>query len=91
MKLRSKRTDDNKFYLSEMVDSNGNFLRIERPRSAAQRAGVTVQDGVTAGPNEVALVDTPVSSTNVTQEAPPVNTQNEGGVSLEQLVARFCY
>ena len=89
MKRRSKRTDENKFYISEMVDSNGNFLRIERPRSAAQRAGVTVQDGITAGPNEVALVDTLVSDTNVPQEAPSVNTQS--AVSLEQLAACFCY
>lgn len=77
------QTDKNKFYLSEMVDSNGNYVRIERPRSTAQRAGVTVQDGVTAGPSGVST-DTHVSNDSVTQESRPVKP-----LTLEESIENF--
>lgn len=41
---------DNKFYLSEVVDSEGNYIRIEESPSGDTKSGVTVRDGVTTTP-----------------------------------------
>lgn len=71
-----------------MIDSNRSFLRIENPRSAAQRAGVTVQDGITAGPNGVEL-DTLVSDTNITQGETAVNSESQGDDGLGAANAGF--
>lgn len=41
-----------KFYLNECVDSEGNYVRIREDPSGSTKSGVTVQDGLTRGPEE---------------------------------------
>ena len=41
---------DNKLYLSGVVDSEGNYIRIEESPSSDTKRGVTVPDGVTTTP-----------------------------------------
>lgn len=42
---------DNKFYLSECVDSEGNFVRIKESPTGDAKSGVTAQGGFTTTPN----------------------------------------
>lgn len=52
---------DNKFYLNECVDSEGNYIRINETPAGSAKNGVTVQDGVTIGPAEASdnIISTP--------------------------------
>ncbi len=59
---------DNKFYLSEVVDSEGNYIRIEEAPSGDTKSGVTVQDGVTTTPEGASSIDS-----TIPQSADPVN------------------
>lgn len=47
---------DGKFYLNECVDSEGNYVRIEKAPTDDTKSGVTVQDGVTATPVETSSI-----------------------------------
>ena len=51
---------DNKFYLSEVVDSEGNYIRIEEAPSGDTKSGVTVQDGVTTTPEGASSIDSTI-------------------------------
>ncbi len=44
---------DNKFYLTECVDSEGNYVRIKETPSGNTKSGVTAQSGITTGPEGV--------------------------------------
>lgn len=67
---------DNKFYLSEMVDSNGNYVRIEESPSGNSKNGVTdgavtSGDGLTARPEGLSVGATPSATKNGTDPAAP--------------------
>ncbi len=82
---------NNKFYLSEMVDSEGNYVRIEESPSGNSKNGVTDgagdsgKAGVTARPEELskgsdlaaAAAPTLLSNSNIPNEQDSVNTKNE--------------
>ncbi len=42
---------DNKFYMVECVDSNGNYVRINETPSGNTKTGLTAQGGITGGPD----------------------------------------
>lgn len=62
---------DGKFYLSECVDSDGNYIRIENSTADDTKSGVTVQDGITATP------DNAVPNFSIPQSAQGVNPETE--------------
>lgn len=45
------RDQNNRFYMSEAVDSDGNYIRISESPSDSTKTGVTAQGGVTGGPD----------------------------------------
>ncbi len=80
---------NNKFYLSEMIDSNGNYVRIETSPADTSKSGVTnggtnvAEDGITAEPTGLSEEDNlsaqatePMSSSTliVSQPEAEVNT-----------------
>ena len=42
----------NQFYLNECIDSKENYVRIREGSSGNTKTGLTVQDGITRGPEE---------------------------------------
>ena len=48
---------EGKFYLSECVDSDGNYIRIENNPSDGTKSGVTAQGGITATPEKLSSID----------------------------------
>ena len=46
---------ENKFYMNECVDSDGNYVRINEGPPSSTKTGFTVQDGVTRGPGEPSI------------------------------------
>lgn len=86
------RCPDNKFYLSEMVVSDGNYVRIEESPSSNSKNGVTdgASDsgkvGFTAGPEGLSrggnpsatnAEPTPLLNESIAQTPPVVNTVSE--------------
>ena len=86
------RRPDNKFYLSEMVDSDGNYVRIEESPSSNSKNGVTdgASDsgkvGFTAGPEGLSrggnpsttnAEPTPLLNESIPKTPPVVNTVSE--------------
>lgn len=74
---------DNKFYLSEVVDSEGNYIRIEEAPSGDTKSGVTVQDGVTTTPEGASSIDS-----TIPQSAESVNRGTPDPADVD-LVARI--
>lgn len=86
---------DNKFYLSEMVDSNGNYVRINESPSGSSKSGVTDGAenidgaGVTARPEGLSEGNAPSTSQNEVKPAFPfVDTtvpQDTAGVNAQDM------
>lgn len=86
---------DNKFYLSEMVDSNGNYVRINESPSGSSKSGITDGAenidgaGVTARPEGLSEGNAPSTSQNEVKPAFPfVNTtvpQDTAGVNAQDM------
>lgn len=86
---------DNKFYLSEMVDSNGNYVRINESPSGSSKSGITDGAenidgaGVTARPEGLSEGNAPSTSQNEVKPAFPfVNTtvpQDTAGVNAQNM------
>lgn len=86
---------DNKFYLSEMVDSNGNYVRINESPSGSSKSGITDGAenidgaGVTARPEGLSEGNAPSTSQNEVKPAFPfVDTtvpQDTAGVNAQDM------
>lgn len=86
---------DNKFYLSEMVDSNGNYVRINESPSGSSKSGITDGAenidgaGVTARPEGLSKGNAPSTSQNEVKPAFPfVDTtvpQDTAGVNAQDM------
>ena len=86
---------DNKFYLSEMVDSNGNYVRINESPSGSSKSGITDGAenidgaGVTARPEGLSEGNAPSTSQNEVKPAFPfVDTtvpQDMAGVNAQDM------
>lgn len=77
------KSTDNKFYLNEVVDSNGNYIRINAGDPGSTKTGVTAQDGVTRGPvspanNSIALDFQARQEENAGRDEAPQRTHNGG-------------
>lgn len=79
---------DNRFYLHEVVDENGNILFMKKDAPGTIKTGVTAQNGITGSPGA------PISDTNIPQSGSGVkndttmpNAQNtsNGGMELNPL------
>ena len=93
---------NNKFYLSEMVDSQGNYVRIEESPSSNSKNGVTDgagnsgKAGVTArpeglpeggNPSTMNAEPTPLFNNSISQTAPGVNTNYAKTAEAENTAA----
>lgn len=78
---------EGKFYLSECVDSDGNYIRIENNPSDGTKSGVTAQGGITATPEKSFSID------SIPQTAQDVNPETGDGMpnSVGAAAARFAY
>ncbi len=50
------KDQSNRFYMSEAVDSDGNYVRINETPSDNTKTGVTAQGGITGGPDGLSTV-----------------------------------
>ena len=70
---------DNKFYLHEVIDSDGNYIRIETDETGTPKSRVTVGDGITTVP------ETSVSENSVAQQTAGSQETNAGKSRYEAL------
>ncbi len=73
------KQQDNKFYLNECVDSDGNYVRINESSPSSTKTGFTVQDGVTRGLGEPSKnsISQNKSKNNPVQEK--INSREDSG------------
>ncbi len=82
-----RKSNDNRLYLHEVIDGDGNLIYTKKEEPGAIKTGVTAQDGVTGWPNssEVETVVSPLNST-INQNADVVNSSGE--VTAQQAAVR---
>jgi len=73
-----KKTSKNRFYLHEVVDSNGNIIKIDDEESANPTSLATNGDAGTQSPSPVEGMHPLNVNPTIPQSADSVNTQNDG-------------